>query len=125
MTQGKTTAIAALLLAVTAGGCKNLSKSDSTGGVSRSTPDAPSAAPLPTDATKLTSGPAPLSFILGPGGPVRIVDTTTGKTVATSTAPVQASISIDPTKGISIANQTVIPGPLPAGHRYEVWLDRK
>jgi hypothetical protein len=66
-----------------------------------------------------------LSFILGPGGPVRIVDITTGQTVVTATAPVQATIKVDAAQGISIANQTLTPGPLPAGHRYEVWLDRR
>jgi len=114
---------AAAALALVAGGCKHDSKSDTTG-VSRSVPT-PSATPVDPNATRLTSGPAPLSFILGPGGPVRIVDTTTGQTVVTTTAPVQATITIDAAHGISIANQTVTPGPLPAGHRYDVWLDRR
>ncbi|MDB5322721.1 MAG: hypothetical protein JWN40_4352 [Phycisphaerales bacterium] len=115
-----------LALALTAAlpGCRNKNNSDTTG-VSRSVGAAPSAAPLPTDSTKLAAGPATLNYLVGPGGPIHVIDLTTGKTIATAVAPVQAVIVVDQTKGVIVANKVVKAGPLPAGHRYEIWLDHK
>lgn len=118
--------LAALVVGVIVGCTNNDSGS---GGAAPNAPrpvtSAPSGTPVRTDATRLKEGPAPLTYMLGPGGSIRFVDTDTGKTVATTTAPQQAIISIDEAKGISVANKIVKAGPLPAGHRYELWLDRK
>lgn len=105
-------------------GCRNNSSS-STGGVSRSVGAAPSAAPLPTDSLKLASGPATLNYLLGSGGQIRVVDLDTGMTIVTATAPLQAVITVDQSRGVIVANNVVKAGPLPVGHRYEIWLDHK
>jgi len=86
---------------------------------------AATAAPSPTDSTKLKSGPAPISYLVGPGGPIHIVDTNTGKTIVKVTAAPNAIVIIDETKGISVSNTVVKAGPLPAGHQYEIWLDHQ
>jgi len=103
-------------------GCKNGgSYSDAGSGVSRSVgSDTPTS---PDGATRLTSGPATLNYLLPAGGQIRVVDLATGKTVITATAPPQAVISIDDNKGVTVANKVVKPGPFPPGHRYELWLD--
>jgi hypothetical protein len=104
-------------------GCRNRGSSDSTtASVSRSL-GAPT--PVPTGATKLTSGPAPLNYMLGSGGDIRVVDLDTGLNIASTNAPPQSVITVQETTGVSVANKTVTPGPLPKGHRYEIWLDRK
>jgi hypothetical protein len=114
----------ALALTAALAGCRNNNNSD-TGGVSRSVGAAPSGAPLPTDAVKLATGPASLNYLLGAGGAIHVIDLTTGKTIATAIAPTQAVITVDETRGVVVANQVVKAGPLPTGHRYEIWLDHK
>jgi hypothetical protein len=111
--------ICTLALAGVSFGCRHGSNSD-TGGVSRSVGTSPA-----VDGTKLTAGPATLNYLLGPGGAIHIVDVTTNKTIAATTAPPQAVITVDQSKGVFVANQVITPGPLPTGHRYEIWLDRK
>lgn len=114
------------LFAFTSPGCQN--NGDGAVEVAPNAPKpvaAPKATPSATDSTRLKTGAAPLSYLLGPGGPIHIVDATTGKTVAKLTAAPQAVITIDETKGISVANIVVKAGPLPAGHQYELWLDHQ
>ncbi len=115
----------ALTIATAFTGCRNKNNSDTTGGVSRSVDAAPSGAPLPTDSLKLATGPASLNYLLGSGGAIHVVDLTTGKTIATAVAPTQAVITVDESKGVVVANKVVKAGPLPTGHRYEIWLDHK
>jgi len=116
----------ALAIAATAAltGCRNKNNSDTTG-VSRSVGAAPSAAPLPTDSLKLASGPATLNYLLASGGQIHVVDLNSGQTIVTATAPLQAVITIDQSRGVIVANNVVKAGPLPTGHRYEIWLDHK
>ena len=85
----------------------------------------PTATPSATNATKLKSGASPLTYLVGGGGPIRIVDTTSATTVVTQIVAPQAVIIIDDAKGISISGSTVVKGPLPTGHQYEIWLDQK
>jgi hypothetical protein len=114
---------AALFAAVLAG-CNNSGVATAPN-APRPVTSAPTGTPAVTGSTKLTSGPAPLNYFLGPGGPVRFVDLTTGKTIVSATAPLQAVITIDEAKGITVANTLVKAGPLPVGHRYELWLDQR
>jgi hypothetical protein len=114
----------ALALTIALAGCRNKNNSDTTG-VSRSVGAAPSAAPLPTDSLKLATGPANLNYLLGSGGQIHVVDLDTGKIIATATAPQQAVITVDQSRGVIVANKVVTAGPLPTGHRYEIWLDHK
>lgn len=113
-----------LMLAGTVAGCQN-NGSGASAEVSPNAPKpvaAPTAAPSATDSTKLKSGAAPLSYLVGPGGPIRIVDTTANKTTKVTAAP-NAIVTIDDIKGISVSNTVVKAGPLKPGHQYEIWLD--
>jgi len=73
--------------------------------------------------TVLKAGPAPINFIFGQGGPVRIVDTTARKTLVQRTVNPGTIISIDTKAGILLDRDTVKAGPLAAEHQYEVWWD--
>jgi len=115
---------AALVAAAAIAGCTNNSTVETAPNAPRPVTSAPTGTPAVTGSTKLTSGPAPLNYFLGPGGPVRVVDLTTGKTIASATAPLQAVITIDQAKGVMVNTTVVKAGPLPAGHRYELWLDQ-
>ncbi|HEY7117689.1 MAG TPA: hypothetical protein VH475_13955 [Tepidisphaeraceae bacterium] len=114
-------ALAAGMFAV---GCKGGSSDGGTGGSGVGAAAGSSTRPTTADATRLKSGPAPLNYMVGPGGNLRVVDATTGKTILTTTANPQSAISIDQAKGISINGTVVMHGPLPAGHQYELWLDK-
>jgi hypothetical protein len=88
-------------------------------------PTAPRAgAQAPPDGVRLKSAIAPLNYMVGPGGALTIYDATDNKTIVTTTAPTQAIVTIDDAKGISVANVVVKPGPLPRGHRYELYLKK-
>jgi hypothetical protein len=111
-------------VAVAAPGCTDKGKS----GAAPNAPQpvaAPTAVPKDMNATRLKSGPAPFTYLVGGGGNVRVVDATAGKTLVTATAAPNAIVSVDDAKGVSVANKVVKPGPLPAGHKYELWLDTK
>jgi hypothetical protein len=114
----------ALAIAAALVGCRNKNNSD-TAGVSRSVGAAPSGAPLPTDSLKLAAGTATLNYLVGPGGPIHVIDLNTGKTIATTVVPPQGVVTVDQSKGVIVANKVVKAGPLPTGHRYEIWLDHK
>jgi hypothetical protein len=86
---------------------------------------APTASPVPTDSTRLKSDNAPFTYVVGPGGNIRLVDVNTNKVILTTLAPPNAIVSVDDTKGVTVANTLVKQGPLPAGHKYELWLDKK
>jgi hypothetical protein len=83
------------------------------------------ATPSPTDATLLRAGPPPMSYMLGSGGPVRIVDATTGKRLSRKTLAPQSIILVDAQKGVVVGTDTLVKGPLDPVHRYEIWLDKK
>jgi hypothetical protein len=116
-------AAAATLLTVAAlAGCQNNKSTADSSPNSPKPVGAPTATPPRTDATLLKSGPAPISYLLGPGGNIRLVDTTTNKEVAKAMVPPQTAITLDPKKGLLVGTKTITPGPLPDGHTYEIWL---
>ena len=115
-------AAAIVATAIFAAGCKGGSSggsasSDRAGGIAaaRGTSDL---------GLLVKTSPAPLNYRLGPAGTVTVVDATAARTTV-YTGPVTAGalLNIDTTKGVSVNNTPVKPGPLPAHHRYEVWLD--
>ncbi len=108
----------ALPLFVTA--CQDKS-GGSTGAVSAATPQTSS----PPGSMRLISGAAPLQYMLTSGGVVRVVDVTANEQLLKGPVPPQTMIRIDPKTGLSAGKQNIIPGPLPQGHRYEIWLDRQ
>lgn len=81
---------------------------------------------VPADSTLLREGIPPMSYMLGSGGTIRIVDATDEKIEpVTARVPVQSVILVDATRGVVVGIQTIIKGPLEKDHRYQIWLDRR
>lgn len=82
------------------------------------------ATPAPTDTTLLRGGPPPMSYLLGSGGNVRIMDATTGKRLSRKALTPQSVILLDAQKGVVVGTDVLVKGPLDPTHRYEIWLDK-
>ena len=67
-------------------------------------------------------GTAPLVYLLPAGGTVRIVDKTASIDLASAGAEARSIIRIDDLTGVQIGKETLLKGPLPAGHEYEIYL---
>jgi hypothetical protein len=76
--------------------------------------------PLPAKPVK--DGPAPLVYLLPGEGMVRIVDKTAGIDIASTAAESRSIVRIDDLTGVQLGKQTLVRGPLPAGHEYEIYL---
>jgi hypothetical protein len=61
-------------------------------------------------------------YLLPAGGTVRIVDKTAGADLASAAGESRAIVRIDNLTGVQIGKQTLLKGPLPAGHEYEIYL---
>lgn len=81
--------------------------------------------PLPARAEPLPvkQGPAPLAYMVESAASIRIVDLETQETVATVAVDEASPLVIDEKRGIRIGRNEILPGPLPAGHRYAIYLD--
>jgi hypothetical protein len=73
-------------------------------------------------AKPVREGTAPLVYLLPAGGTVRIVDKTDGIDLAAAPADARAIVRIDDLTGVQIGKQTLLKGPLPHGHEYEIYL---
>lgn len=73
--------------------------------------------------TLLTEGAAPLYWSAAPGQNLRIVDLDTNEIVLRMNMAENAIVAIDSKAGILVGGEKRVPGPLPAGHRYQIWLE--
>lgn len=73
-------------------------------------------------AKPVREGTAPLVYLLPAGGTVRIVDKTASIELASAGAESRSIIRIDDLTGVQIGKETLLKGPLPAGHEYEIYL---
>ena len=73
-------------------------------------------------AKPVREGTAPLVYLLPAGGTVRIVDKTASIDLASAGAEARSIIRIDDLTGVQIGKETLLKGPLPAGHEYEIYL---
>lgn len=71
----------------------------------------------------VAQGSTPLAFIFATGGPIRVVDLTSGVTIASATVANQTLVRVDDRNGVIVNKVTVAPGPLPAGHQYAIYSD--
>lgn len=115
--------VAALAAILVGGGCQKNSPGGAVGpqaSVADTTPQ-----PAPTKGSmRLITGAAPLQYLLASGGVVRVMDVTAGEQLLKDPVPPQTMIKIDPNAGLNVGARNIIPGPLPSGHKYEIWLDR-
>ena len=73
--------------------------------------------------TLVTEGATPLVYIFDLGGPLRVVDLTSKVVIATAVAPPRSLVRIDERHGVTVGRENVLPGPLPAGRRYGIYLE--
>ncbi len=73
-------------------------------------------------AKPVREGPAPLVYLLPASGTLRVVDKSDGRDLATTAAAARAILRVDERTGVQLGQQTLVKGPLPAGHEYVVYL---
>lgn len=111
-----------LIASVAVVGCQNSSGGQ---GTMQASVAPQTAQPTNQNATKLTSGIPPMTYLVAGGGNIRIVDVDDdGATVLKTTVPPQTVVRFDPKTGIHVGKTNPIPGPLPVNRRYEIWMDR-
>jgi hypothetical protein len=116
-------AIAAALLAtaIFATGCKTGGGSGAGGGVAAAQGSSTDPATL---GTLVKSGGAPLNFRISSAGTLRILDTTDNNALVVSTAiPSASNVNIDSARGVTVNGNVVKAGPLPAQHRYALYVN--
>lgn len=120
MSRSISSVLAVAVVAVALCGCRNKS-----GPPPSTAPHAPKplAPPVP-GAMRLKTGRPPYSYSVGSAGVLRVVDATSGKTLAERAVPVQTIVRIDPQDGIYFGTTRVAKGPLQVDRQYELWLSR-
>ena len=68
-------------------------------------------------------GTAPLVYLVEAGGSFRVHDQTDRKDLARGAAPGRTVIRVDARSGVVFGSETLLAGPLPADHRYAIYLD--
>jgi hypothetical protein len=79
--------------------------------------------PFKQEPVMVTQGRTPLVHLFDIGGPVRIVDLTAKSQLAAVTVPDRTLVRVDDRNGVTIGLERVMPGPLPPGHEYGIYLD--
>jgi hypothetical protein len=79
--------------------------------------DVPAAPPRPVKV-----GPVPLAYIVESGGLVRVFDAESGAPLAQASAGPMEIVSVAES-GVRVGKQLLVPGPLPAGRIYEIFVD--
>jgi hypothetical protein len=83
-----------------------------------STPPGPNLAEYPAK-----TGTLPLLYMVETEAPLRVVNLTTGRVLAQTVLPARSIVRIDPEAGVRVGSETLVPGPLAAGHTYAVYVD--
>jgi hypothetical protein len=71
----------------------------------------------------ITQGSLPLAHIVTGDSSVRVIDLTNGNQIAAGDAPRSTVVSVDATRGVTIAGQRVTPGPLPSAHKFGIFVE--
>lgn len=75
-----------------------------------------------SQATPVIEGPAPLMYITQGPGIFRVVDRTTGETLAEMFAKGRTVLRVDDRYGVVFGTETLLKGPRPPGHKYAFYL---
>src|SRR5207237_5197274 len=79
--------------------------------------------PLEQSAVAIAQGPTPLVHIFIAGGPIRVIDLSTGAKLAAVTVADNTLVRVDDRNGVTVGSDNVLPGPLPPGHQYGIYVD--
>ena len=71
----------------------------------------------------IAEGEPPLAHIFTSAVPIRIVDVTSNAQLAATGVGERTLVSIDRLRGVTIGGQLIVPGPLPAGHHFAIYVD--
>ena len=71
----------------------------------------------------IAEGEPPLAHIFSAAAAIRVVDLTSGAQLAATGVGERTLVSIDHLRGVTIAGQLIVPGPLPAGHHFAIYVD--
>ncbi|HEV2295298.1 MAG TPA: hypothetical protein VGR35_15710 [Tepidisphaeraceae bacterium] len=66
-------------------------------------------------------GTPPIVYLLPSDGALRVVNKTTGQEIAAAAAQSRSILRIDDMTGVTLGQQTLVKGPLPPGHEYEIY----
>jgi hypothetical protein len=81
--------------------------------------------PLPSRAqsTPVKEGPAPLVYLVEAGAVIRVHDMNAKRDLTRSFVPARSIVRVDARNGVIYGDETVLPGPLAADHRYVIFVD--
>jgi hypothetical protein len=79
--------------------------------------------PFKQEPVMVRHGPTPLIHLFDIGGPIRIIDLTSKSQLAAVTVPDRTLVRVDDRNGVTVGLERVMPGPLPPGHEYGIYLD--
>jgi hypothetical protein len=71
----------------------------------------------------VAQGPTPLVHLFDIGGAIRVVDLTTKARLVAVNVPDRTLVRVDDRNGVTVGKDNLLPGPLPPGHTYAIYLD--
>ena len=71
----------------------------------------------------VVEGPMPLVHLFDVGGAVRVMDLTSKARLAATNVPDRTLVRVDARNGVTVGQDNIVPGPLPAEHTYGIFLD--
>ncbi|MEA2734053.1 MAG: hypothetical protein QOE14_504 [Humisphaera sp.] len=71
----------------------------------------------------VAQGTTPLVYLFDIGGPIRVVDLTTKSRLVAADVPNRTLVRVDDRNGVTVGKENLMPGPLPPGHTYGIYLD--
>lgn len=75
------------------------------------------------ESVAVAKGPTPLVHLFDIGGPIRVVDLTTNARLVAATVPGRTIVRVDDRNGVTVGKKNLLPGPLPPGRTYAIYLD--
>jgi hypothetical protein len=79
--------------------------------------------PSRAEPTVVRQGPAPLVYLVEATALVRVRDEDAKLDLARSYAAGRSFVRVDARRGVIYGEDTLVPGPLPADHRYTIYVD--
>lgn len=74
-------------------------------------------------AVAVAAGETPLVHLFDIGGPIRIVEQSSGAKLVSVTVPNRTLVRIDDRNGVTVGPDNLVRGPLPGGRKYVIFLD--
>lgn len=71
----------------------------------------------------MKEGTAPLAYLAEGGAVIRVHDSNAKRDLARAFVPARSIVRVDARNGVIYGGETVLPGPLEAGHRYVIFVD--